>query len=93
MAKQKRRLTVKQKIEQFLSKSTDTAFVRKEFEPFGSYRQVSRAIKQLMDEGHLMRAGQGIFVKSYKAPSRAKSSYGEIRTYPKIKLNLLSFII
>jgi len=84
MTKQKRRLTVKQKIKQFLSKSTDTAFVRKEFEPFGGYRQVSRVLNQLIDEGRLMRAGHGIFVKSHKAPSRAKSSYGEILTYPKM---------
>src|SRR5690625_347229 len=91
VTKQKRKLTVRQKIEQFLSESTDVAFIRKEFEPFGGYRQVSRVLKQLIDEGRLMRAGYGIFVKSYKAPSRAKSSYGEIRTYPKMDVVGVAF--
>src|SRR5699024_5273158 len=91
MTKQTRKLTVRQKIEQFERKSSDVAFIRKEFAPVGGYGQVSRVVKQLMVEGHLMRRGQAISAKSYNALSRAKSSYGVIRTYPKMDVVGVAF--
>lgn len=74
--------TVKEKIEKYINKSNDKAFVRKEFNNFGQYRQVSIAVADLIKEGKLMRAGLGVFVKSKRSPSLLKRNYGEMITYP-----------
>ena len=57
-------LTVKEKIARKIRASKDNAFVRKEFENLGGYRQVSRALADLVQEGKLVRAGQGIWARA-----------------------------
>jgi len=70
----------KKKILRLLDTSDDDAFVRREFAPFGSGMQVARALRQLIEQGRLVRAGQGIWVKSVRMTSPFKSNYGEVVT-------------
>lgn len=58
------RMTTKKRVLASLRRSKSIAFVRKDFERFGDYRQVSRAIKELIDEGVLVRVGYGTYAKT-----------------------------
>lgn len=58
------RMTTKERICASLRKSKGTAFVRKDFERFGEYRQVSRAISEIVEEGVLIRVGYGAYAKT-----------------------------
>lgn len=58
------RMTTKERILASLRRSKGIAFVRKDFERFGDYRQVSRAIKELVEEGTLVRGGYGTYAKT-----------------------------
>lgn len=58
------RMTTKERLLASLRRSKGTAFVRKDFERFGDYRQVSRAIKDLVEEGALIRVGYGTYAKT-----------------------------
>lgn len=58
------KMTTTERIFASLRRSQSTAFVRKDFERFGEYRQVSRAIKKLVKEGILIRVGYGTYVKT-----------------------------
>ena len=58
------RMTTKERVLASLRRSKCTAFVRKDFERFGEYRQVSRAIKELVGEGAIIRVGYGVFAKA-----------------------------
>jgi hypothetical protein len=56
-------LSVKERISLSLRVSKEKIFLRKDFESFGDYKQVSRSLKQLLNEGLLDRVGYGIYVK------------------------------
>lgn len=58
------RMTTKERMLASIRCSKGTAFVRKDFERFGEYRQVSRAIKELVGEGTIIRVGYGVFAKA-----------------------------
>lgn len=58
------KMTIKEKIQASLHRSKDTTFLRKDFERFGEYRQVSRSIKALVSDGVLLRIGYGTYVKT-----------------------------
>ena len=47
--------------------SDDAVFLRSEFNDFGSYDQVGRVLRRLVDEGALIRAGYGVYVKAIKS--------------------------
>jgi len=47
-----------------LSNSKGKVFLRDDFNRFGTYRQVCRVVKELSDEGKLMRLGYGTYVKA-----------------------------
>ena len=49
--------TVKERIFASLGASKDFVFLRNEFDRFGAYRQVSRAVNELMDDGLIVRVG------------------------------------
>jgi len=70
----------RKKILRLLENSNDKAFIRKEFSPFGTGRQVARALAQLVKEGSLVRAGQSIWVKARRTTSPFKRNLGEIVT-------------
>lgn len=42
--------------------------LRKDFADLGSYRQVSRGLKDLIREGKLVKIASGIYAKAYKSP-------------------------
>jgi hypothetical protein len=56
--------TIKDRILASLRNSKDKVFLRDDFNRFGAYRQVGRVVKELSDEGKLMRLGYGTYVKA-----------------------------
>jgi hypothetical protein len=56
--------TVQARVYESLRTSNDAAFVRKEFAGFGSCRQVSRALRDLVDKGAIIRIGHGVYAKA-----------------------------
>ena len=60
--------TVKERIAASLKASKDFVFLRKEFDRFGDYRQVSRAVNELMDDGLIVRVGYGVYASAIKSP-------------------------
>jgi hypothetical protein len=56
--------TTKDRILASLRNSKGKVFLRDEFNRFGAYRQVCRVVKELSDEGKLMRLGYGTYVKA-----------------------------
>lgn len=57
-------MLVEQRIKRAIALRKDDVFVRAEFARFGSPAQVSRALKQLVEEGVLVRLGLGVFAKA-----------------------------
>jgi len=57
-------MTTRERVLSSIRRSKDSTFLRKDFERFGSYRQVSRAIGELVVEGALVRVGYGVYVKT-----------------------------
>lgn len=55
---------LKQKIAQRLKRSKKEVFLRSDFADFGGYDQVGRALKQLIDEGLLVRIGKGLYTRA-----------------------------
>lgn len=47
--------------------SDDAAFLRSEFAELGSARQVSRALRALVDGGELVRVGVGLYAKARRS--------------------------
>lgn len=52
------------KIEQHIDFSMQQVFVRKDFEVFGGYRQISRALSKLIEKKRLIKLGTGIYAKA-----------------------------
>lgn len=59
-----RKPTVLARVYESLRTSNDAAFVRKEFAGFGSCRQVSRALRELIRTGTIIRIGRGFYAKA-----------------------------
>lgn len=56
--------TSKDRILASLTRSKNSVFLREEFNRFGNYRQVCRVVKELLDEGRIVRLGYGTYVKA-----------------------------
>jgi hypothetical protein len=56
--------TSKDRILASLRTSKNNVFLREEFNRFGNYRQVCRVVKELLDEGRILRLGYGTYVKA-----------------------------
>jgi hypothetical protein len=56
--------TSKDRILASLRASNSNVFLREEFNRFGNYRQVCRVVKELLDEGRILRLGYGTYVKA-----------------------------
>lgn len=56
--------TVKDRIRASVRASKEKVFLRGEFDRFGDYRQVSRAVRELIQEGILVRAGHGVYSRA-----------------------------
>ncbi len=64
--------TTKDRILASLRNSKDKVFLRDDFNRFGTYRQVCRVVKELSDEGKLMRLGYGTYVKAHPSSISGK---------------------
>jgi hypothetical protein len=59
--------TVQERIESSLSRCSETVFLRRDFNRFGGYDQVGRALNGMVARGLVVRAGHGIYVKARKS--------------------------
>lgn len=59
-------MTLKERMETKISRSSRKVFLRSDFENLGEYRQISRALKGLTEEGRLIRLGYGVYAKARK---------------------------
>ena len=60
-------MTIAERIEQSLLRSKVSVFVRKDFDRFGGYDQVGRALRSLLGRGVIVKAGYGVYVKARKS--------------------------
>lgn len=58
------KMTIQERIEMSLRRSSALVFARNEFDKFGGYDQVGRALRSVMAKGLLIRAGYGLYVKT-----------------------------
>lgn len=65
MAKQ---LSVKQRLLRSVAARSGEVVLRRNLARFGSQAQISRALKQLVDEGKLVRIGSGVYAKAAPGP-------------------------
>lgn len=57
-------MLLEERLKRSISQRKDDVFLRKEFSQFGSPAQVSRALRQLIMEGRLVKLGLGIYAKA-----------------------------
>ena len=60
-------MTLQERIESSLFRSEAKVFLRKEFDRFGGYDQVGRALRGVISKGLLVKAGYGVYVKAKKS--------------------------
>jgi hypothetical protein len=65
--------TTKDRILASLRNSKSKVFLRDDFNRFGTYRQVCRVVKELSDEGKLLRLGYGTYVKAHPSSISGKA--------------------
>jgi hypothetical protein len=58
------KITLEERIEMSLRRSASKVFVRKDFDKFGGYDQVGRALRGVINKGLLIKAGYGVYVKA-----------------------------
>jgi Family of unknown function (DUF6088) len=57
-------MTLEERIEMSLQRSAAKVFLRSEFDKFGGYDQVGRALRAVIAKGLLVKAGYGVYVKA-----------------------------
>ena len=89
----RRRLTLWQRIEARIAKRRDDAFLTREFLDLGGPRQVLRALRQLTEQGKLIRLGYGVYGRAVmssltKQPMLAGEGFGPVarRALDKLKV-------
>ena len=55
------------KVLEYIQTADETVILRADLNPLGEYRQISRAIKALIEDGELIKLGYGVYVKSEKS--------------------------
>src|SRR5260370_7751083 len=63
-----RRTTLREKIAARIARRGDDAFLTREFRDLGEERQVLRALRELVDEGKLIRLGYGAYGRAEISP-------------------------
>jgi len=61
------KMNLEERIEMSIARSKPNVFLRKDFERFGGYDQVGRALRAAIRKGFLVKAGYGIYVKAKKS--------------------------
>jgi hypothetical protein len=64
----KRRMTLRKQIEARIARRRDDALLTREFFDLGGERQVLRALRELTDEGKLIRLGYGVYGRAEISP-------------------------
>ena len=67
------KITLEKRIEMSLRRSVAKVFLRKEFDKFGGYDQVGRALRSMINKGLLIKAGYGVYVKAKQSTLTGKS--------------------
>lgn len=58
------KISLKQLVEQQISRNKQDVFLRADFEQLGGYDQVGRALRELVAEGKLLKIGYGLYAKA-----------------------------
>lgn len=61
------KLSIKDRISKSIKASKANVFIRSDFNKFGSYDQVGRALKELIESGDLVKMGYGVYSKAEKS--------------------------
>lgn len=64
--------TIEKQIISKIEKSSQSVFIRKDFENIGSYSHVSKVLKTLLEEKVLIKIGYGIYAKTKKCSLSGK---------------------
>jgi len=78
------KFSLEERIAMSISRSKPNVFLRKDFEKFGEYDQVGRALRSVLLKGLLVKAGYGIYVKARKSSLTGKP----IPVVPLVQLGL-----
>ncbi len=65
-------MTLRQRVEARIAKRRDDAFLTREFLDLGGERQVLRALRELTDQGRLIRLGYGVYGRAEISPLTAQ---------------------
>lgn len=79
--------SIKSRITKSLARSKADVFVRADFEKFGGYDQVGRALREIIAEGRLVKVGYGLYSKA--SPSALSGKPIPTRTMVEIGLQAL----
>jgi hypothetical protein len=82
--------TVKEKVIAKIKRSSTSVFLRNEFDRMGNYRQVSRAISEVVASGMLVRVGFGLYATA--RPSTINGQTVPTETLLKIGLEVMEKI-
>lgn len=61
------RYSLKDGIEKSIKASKSDVFIRGDFNSFGGYNQVGRAIKEIADSGLIVKIGYGVYVRARRS--------------------------
>ncbi len=68
----RQRRTLRQQLETRIARRRDVAFLTREFLDLGGERQVLRALRELTDQGKLIRLGYGVYGRAETSPLTAQ---------------------
>jgi len=80
------RISLEERIEMSLQRSAAKVFLRKEFDRFGGYDQVGRALRGVIAKGLLVKAGYGVYVKAKPSSLTGKP----VPIIPLVEIGLLT---
>jgi len=88
-----RRISLRQRVEARIVKRRDDAFLTREFLDLGGERQVLRALRELTEEGKLIRLGYGVYARAEissltNKPMLAGDGFGPVSRQVLDKLNV-----
>lgn len=61
------KMSLQERIERSLLRAKEDVFLREDFEKFGDYDQVGRALRGAVKKGLLVKAGYGVYVRARKS--------------------------
>lgn len=84
--------TLEEKIIVRINKSHSNAFISSDFFDLSDRNQISRALRKLVQNGFIIKLGQGVFAKTKQSPFSEKrilvASFSDIVKEALIKLNI-----